>query len=322
MRMRLIADIATEPMSTMKNKRESAFDQNDLGTVPEKPDRISPVSVSPAVEVIQTTMSSVTATPETRSSRAVPISLGLLSAFIAGVWVSSTIARSGDSKPQDRQSEEQVSLLRGQLEEAIAKQSAAEKIADGLMQELKKANDARSAEASSRQADMDAKEREISTVKSNYKEVCVELERLRASGSEFSGKLDDPLEEARKLKSQPTPPPLPKADPIDSIPRAEPVDGGPEGLYLVDGLMPGDTLNIRSGPGSTYSIVGRLMNGVRLKVTGPGAKNGIDSWLPCIVTTGSPTPPTSGTISPSEGLPILRGWVNSAFVSEIRPEGR
>lgn len=83
-------------------------------------------------------------------------------------------------------------------------------------------------------------------------------------------------------------------------------------LYRVSGLRPGDTLNVRGGPGVQNPIVTQLQNGVRVRVIGPSVSNGPDVWLPCLVA-GSVTDPATGLSRPWQ----QKGWINSMFVEEV-----
>ena len=52
--------------------------------------------------------------------------------------------------------------------------------------------------------------------------------------------------------------------------------------FCVRGLRPGDTLNLRSEPGTNYSVISSIPNGVKVTVTGDAVMNGPDAWLPCV----------------------------------------
>ena len=82
-------------------------------------------------------------------------------------------------------------------------------------------------------------------------------------------------------------------------------------IYRVSGLREGDTLNVRSGPGSGFSVVTQLHPGVRVTVTGDGVANEADWWLPCILS-GQAADPAAGVSKPW----TAKGWVNSAFLEE------
>lgn len=52
-------------------------------------------------------------------------------------------------------------------------------------------------------------------------------------------------------------------------------------VWRVDGVQSGDMLNIRSGPGVTFTIVAKLENGVGdIRMTGEKVMNGKDDWVP------------------------------------------
>jgi hypothetical protein len=82
-------------------------------------------------------------------------------------------------------------------------------------------------------------------------------------------------------------------------------------VYRVSGLREGDTLNVRSGPGSEFSVVTQLHPGVRVTVSGTGAANGADWWLPCYLS-GQVADPATGVSKPW----TAKGWINSAFLVE------
>jgi hypothetical protein len=81
--------------------------------------------------------------------------------------------------------------------------------------------------------------------------------------------------------------------------------------YRVSGLLEGDTLNVRSGPGSGFSVVTQLPLGVRVIVTGAAVPNGTDLWLPCYLR-GEVADPATGASEPW----TARGWIHSAFLEE------
>jgi hypothetical protein len=82
-------------------------------------------------------------------------------------------------------------------------------------------------------------------------------------------------------------------------------------VYRVSGLRQGDTLNVRSGPGSGFSVVTQLHLGVRVTVTGSAVANGTDWWLPCYLS-GKVADPATGESRPW----TAKGWINSAFLEE------
>jgi Bacterial SH3 domain len=79
--------------------------------------------------------------------------------------------------------------------------------------------------------------------------------------------------------------------------------------YRVAGLRPGDTLNIRSGPGTNYSIITALPNDVKVTVTGDAVMNGPDAWLPCVITLSKLDTATGIKQSWDQ-----KCWINSYFV--------
>lgn len=80
-----------------------------------------------------------------------------------------------------------------------------------------------------------------------------------------------PTEEPRATPTPPEPPatPTPEATPTPAEPTATPT---PETATAV---IDNPTLNVRSGPGTNYSIIGRASNGQSYEVTG---KNASGSW--------------------------------------------
>jgi hypothetical protein len=79
--------------------------------------------------------------------------------------------------------------------------------------------------------------------------------------------------------------------------------------YRVVGLRPGDTLNLRSGPGTNYSIITAIPNGVKVTVTGDAVMNGPDAWLPCVL--------RMSMVDPTTGIKKVldqKCWINSYFV--------
>jgi len=79
--------------------------------------------------------------------------------------------------------------------------------------------------------------------------------------------------------------------------------------YRVTGLRPGDTLNLRSGPGTNYSVISAIPNGVKVTVTGDAVMNGPDAWLPCVF--------RMSMVDPTTGIKKVwdqKCWINSYFV--------
>lgn len=97
-----------------------------------------------------------------------------------------------------------------------------------------------------------------------------------------------------------------------AVVREPPPEPQVEGkAYRVIGLAEGDTLNVRSGPGSGFSVVTQLPLGVRVIVTGEAVPNGADWWLPCYLRGRVPDPAT-GASKPW----AAKGWIHSAFLEE------
>ena len=92
--------------------------------------------------------------------------------------------------------------------------------------------------------------------------------------------------------------------------QLEPMDSNYNGTpYRVTGLRPGDTLNVRSGPGVNYSIVTALQNGAKVTGTGAAVMNGPDEWLPCIIAQDNVDPATGYHRSS-----LQKCWINSYFI--------
>ncbi len=152
-------------------------------------------------------------------------------------------------------------------------------------------------------------------------------ELLVASRSEAERQLANLLEENTKLKSQSVelisetsllklqlqiatrpitvsepPPPVQKTPAVQQDGQA----------YMVAGLRPGDTLNVRTGPGVSYSIVAALHNGAKVTATGIAIMNGPDEWLPCIITLNGVDPATGYNRSWNQ-----KCWINSFFIEPI-----
>jgi hypothetical protein len=105
----------------------------------------------------------------------------------------------------------------------------------------------------------------------------------------------------------------PKDPPRPAPPQAEPVvSNNNSTIYRVTGLVDGDTLNVRSGPGASNPVVIRLYNGVKLSVVGDGVTNGPDTWLPCSINKIFTEPPT-GLVQTFK----QEGWVNSYFIEQV-----
>jgi Bacterial SH3 domain len=102
--------------------------------------------------------------------------------------------------------------------------------------------------------------------------------------------------------------------PLESTPNVREAPAEPQvagTAYRVSGLREGDTLNVRSGPGSGFQVVAQLFQGKRITVTGAAVANGDDLWLPCY-TTGKVTDPSTGATKPSTAT----GWISAAFVEQ------
>jgi hypothetical protein len=129
------------------------------------------------------------------------------------------------------------------------------------------------------------------------------LERLGSELSSEAARLKSQLQTATRPTTVSESPP-----PVQKTPIAQ-QDGQ---TYRVAGLRPGDTLNIRSGPGTNYPAITALQNGVRVTVTGAAVMNGPDSWLPCIIALSRVDPTTGSNRSWNQEC-----WINSFFLEQI-----
>ena len=118
--------------------------------------------------------------------------------------------------------------------------------------------------------------------------------------------------EVLRLKTQvqnvtrPVPVSVPTAQPVPE-PRQEYV------AYRVAGLLAGDTLNIRAGPGVIYPTVIALEDGVEFTVIGAAKMNGSDAWLPCVKVVDWIDPATGAS------TPLKKeGWINSRYVERCQ----
>jgi hypothetical protein len=124
---------------------------------------------------------------------------------------------------------------------------------------------------------------------------------LERSGSELLAQVDQLKRQIQNTARKERPP----AAPAPSEPAVQ--DNGMR--YRVAGLVNGDLLNVRSGPGVGNSIVARLKNGCEISGSGDTVTSGTDIWLPCVIDMVS--------IDPVSGLSLplkQKGWVNWYFV--------
>ena len=86
--------------------------------------------------------------------------------------------------------------------------------------------------------------------------------------------------------------------------------------FMVSGLAPGDSLNIRSGPGSNNPAAGlRLHNGSYVKVLGKAVRNDADDWLPISCGPILWIDPKTHTTGPEH----VKGWVNAKYIVDASP---
>lgn len=79
-----------------------------------------------------------------------------------------------------------------------------------------------------------------------------------------------PADAATAVMSQPTSVAMSQRTPVAT----------PEELYTTTGVVPGDTLNVRSGPGANYPVVERLSSGFGgLRIIGAPVMNDTTEWV-------------------------------------------
>ena len=128
-----------------------------------------------------------------------------------------------------------------------------------------------------------------------------ENKALEKGSSELSAEV---LQLKAQVQNAPRPGPAaaPNAQPVPE-PRQEYL------AYRVAGLLAGDALNIRSGPGVNYPTVISLQDGVDFLVIGAAKMNGSDAWLPCIKVVNWTDPATGVTTTLNKS-----GWINSKYI--------
>jgi hypothetical protein len=137
-------------------------------------------------------------------------------------------------------------------------------------------------------------------------------EKLVRENKILEDRSSNSIAEVDRLKRQ-----LQSAAPKDaspaSPPKAESVVSNNNGTpYRVTGLRPGDTLNVRSGPGVSNPVVTALQNGAKVAVTGASIMNGPDEWLPCTIILNGVDPATGYNRSWDQ-----KCWINSFFVEQV-----
>lgn len=79
--------------------------------------------------------------------------------------------------------------------------------------------------------------------------------------------------------------------------------GGSGSGYRITGLPAGETLNIRSGPGTNFTITGELPNGKNgIQITGDGVMNGEAEWVPI-------------------SYPGGKGWARTKYLARVADGG-
>ena len=92
-------------------------------------------------------------------------------------------------------------------------------------------------------------------------------------------------------------------------PQPEPVAQNTATTHKISGLVYGDYLNIRSGPGANFSVVRKLQNGDLVSVVGSSVTNESELWAPCLIEVTSIDPATGVAQSLKK-----KGWVNAHFL--------
>jgi hypothetical protein len=145
-------------------------------------------------------------------------------------------------------------------------------------------------------ASQDAAERKMARLAEENKK----LKELNLELSAETSRLKERLQTATRLATgSESPPPGQKTPAVQQDGQA----------YRVTGLRPGDTLNVRSGPGVSNPVVTALHNGARVTVTGASIMNGPDEWLPCTITLNGVDPATGYNRSWDQ-----KCWINSFFI--------
>jgi hypothetical protein len=180
------------------------------------------------------------------------------------------------------------------------------------------------AELRTARAETEASRREIAGMEGKIRDL---EEQLVASPSKTEEQVAGLLEENKRLKSQNGEISVENSRLTERLQTATrlatasgsspPVQNSPviqeDGQsYRVTGLRPGDTLNVRSGPGVSNPVVTALQNGANVTVTGAAVMNGPDEWLPCILTLNGVDPVTGYNRSWNQ-----KCWINSFFIEPI-----
>lgn len=152
-----------------------------------------------------------------------------------------------------------------------------------LMSEIEEARAQIARERTQHQAQIKAKD-------SAYDELASEFDDLGDQNRSLVKQLEE-------LKRSSAVVPQPQKEPRKEPEKTQPLY---ERTFMVRGLREGDSLNVRTGPDTSYPVVDRLYNGSTIKVIGPGVSNGGDNWVPC-----------------SAKYRFEKGWVNSFFLHEI-----
>jgi hypothetical protein len=96
---------------------------------------------------------------------------------------------------------------------------------------------------------------------------------------------------------------------VSTVQKNDDPDSKNARFIYIAGVPEGDTLTVRSGPGSHFISIATIRNGHKVEVTGENVINGFDTWIPCIV---------EGKIinSQSGKKESFRetGWINSRYV--------
>lgn len=210
--------------------------------------------------------------------------LVLVLGLIVIVQGSLLLSRANTPTPKQDVSSQADPIPAAKRTESAAQAAAAWKEREGeLMRQIEDARAQVTRERTQHQVQIKAKD-------SAYDELASELDNLGDQNRSL-------VKQIEELKRSSVVVPQPQKEPRKEPERTQPLY---ERTFLVRGLRDGDSLNVRTGPDTSYPIVDRLFNGSTIKVIGPAVSNGQDNWVPC-----------------SAKYRFEKGWVNSFFLHEI-----
>jgi hypothetical protein len=156
------------------------------------------------------------------------------------------------------------------------------------------------------EATQNAADRKHASLLEAYKNLSSQRSDLASENFRLKSQLQAAAKPDTGLELPPPSQKAPELTPHDqNVPEVQ--QGGQ--AYRVVGLRPGDTLNLRSGPGTNYSVISAIPNGVKVTVTGDAVMNGPDAWLPCVF--------RMSMVDPDTGIKKVwaqKCWINSYFV--------